>query len=66
MDEKPFKPGGEKGKLHRKLGVPIGERIPHNKLIAATHSKDAETRDMAIHAVTMMGWKHKGRKKAKT
>ena len=63
---KPFKPGGRPGALHEKLGVAIGTRIPHARLVEASHSADQETRDMAIRAMTMAGW-HKGgkRKKAK-
>jgi len=58
-----FHPGGEKGKLHRELGVPEGEKIPPAKLASALHSKDTETRNDAIRAKTMMGWRHTGPKK---
>ena len=60
---KAFKPGGTPGKLHRALGIPVGERIPYARLQEAMHSKDAEVRDMAIRAHTMAGWGK--RKKAK-
>lgn len=56
---KAFDPGGEKGKLHRALGIPEGQKIPHDRLMAAMHSKDREVRDMAIRANTMMHWHHK-------
>lgn len=53
-----FHPGGEKGKLHRELGIPEGEKIPKKRLEAATHSKNREVRDDAIRAETMEGWRH--------
>lgn len=53
-----FKPGGEKGKLHRELGVPEDKTIPRSKLSAALHSKNREVKDDAIRAKTMMGWRH--------
>lgn len=58
-----FHPGGQKGKLHREMGIPEGEKIPPKKLEAATHSKSREVRDDAIRAETMKGWNHKGRGK---
>ncbi len=58
-----FHPGGQKGKLHREMGIPEGEKIPPKKLEAATHSKNREERDDAIRAETMKGWNHKGRGK---
>jgi len=58
-----FRPGGEKGKLHRELGVPEGEKIPASKLQSALHSKSTEVRNDAIRAKTMMGWNHGGAKK---
>jgi len=67
MDEKPkrkwkkeFNPGGEKGKLHRELGAPEGEKIPAGKLEKAAHSKDPEIRRDAKRAETMKKWKHDG------
>ena len=62
---KAFKPGGTPGKLHRALGIPVGERIPYARLREAMHSKDAEVRDMAIRAHVMAGWSKKGRAKKK-
>ena len=57
---KTWKPGGEKGKLHRELGVPEAQKIPAGKLAAATHSEDPEIRRDAIRAETMEGWHHGG------
>lgn len=60
-----FKPGGSKGKLHREMGVPEGEKIPPGRLRAATHSKNPEERRDAIRAETMIHkFKHTGRKHA--
>jgi hypothetical protein len=56
--KKDFKPGGEKGKLHREMGIPEGEKIPADKLEAAAHSSDPEKRRDAIRAQTMKKWKH--------
>jgi hypothetical protein len=54
---KNFHPGGEKGKLHREMGIPEGEKIPKDKLAAATHSSDPEKRRDAIRAETMSHWR---------
>jgi hypothetical protein len=56
---KDFHPGGSKGKLHREMGIPEGQKIPASKLKAAEHSKNRTVRDDAIRAATM--GKHKGR-----
>lgn len=56
--KKDFHPGGEKGKLHREIGVPAGEKIPAVKLTKAAHSKNPEVRRDAIRAETMKKWKH--------
>ena len=53
-----FNPGGEKGKLHREIGVKAGEKIPVAKLTKAAHSKNPEIRRDAIRAETMKKWKH--------
>ena len=58
--KKAFKPGGEKGKLHRELGVAEGEKIPAGKLAEAEHSKNPEIKRDAGRAKTMMGWRHSG------
>lgn len=54
---KPFKPGGKKGKLHREIGVPVGQKIPPAKLAAAEKSSNPEIKRDAIRAKTMAGWK---------
>lgn len=41
-----FKPSG-KGKLHRALGIPEGQKIPASRLASATHSKNPHVRHMA-------------------
>lgn len=61
IPKKDFHPGGEKGKLHRKLGVPEGDKIPARRLRAATHSRNSEIRQDAIRAKTMKGWKKPGK-----
>lgn len=57
-----FHPGGEKGKLHRELGVPEGQKIPRGRLSHALRSSNTEVRNDAIRAKTMMGWHHDGKK----
>jgi hypothetical protein len=59
MAKKPFNPGGQKGKLHRELGVPVGKKIPAAKMAAALKSKNPEIRRDAIRARTMAKWKKK-------
>jgi hypothetical protein len=59
---KNFHPGGQKGKLHRAMGIPEGEKIPAAKLAAAARSNDPAKRRMAIRAQTMKRWNHIGRK----
>ena len=54
---KNFHPGGEKGKLHRELGIPVGEKIGPERIAQATHSRDPEIRRDAIRARTMSHWK---------
>lgn len=55
---KGFHPGGEKGKLHREIGVPAGEKIPAEKLAEAKRSRNPEIRRDAIRAATMKKWDH--------
>lgn len=55
---KPFNPAGHKGKLHRELGIPEGEKIGASRLAAAAHSENTEIRNDAIRAQTMKRWKH--------
>lgn len=59
-----WKPGGERGKLHRELGVPEGEKIPARRLAEAEHSENPEIRRDAVRAKTMEGWRHGGGKPA--
>lgn len=63
-----FHPAGEKGKLHREMGIPEGKKIPAAKLEAAAHSSDPEKRRDAIRAETMKKWHHggKGRRRERT
>jgi len=53
-----FHPGGEKGKLHRELGIPEGKKIPRDRLNAAARSDNPEIKRDAIRAKTMEGWRH--------
>ena len=59
-----FKPGGEKGKLHRELGIPTDEKIPTARLASAAHSSNPEIRRDAIRAETMKGWHHGKKRKS--
>lgn len=54
--KKGWRPGGSPGKLHREIGVPVGEKIPAEKLRAATHSSNPEIKRDAIRAETMKSW----------
>lgn len=56
-----FNPGGQKGKLHRELGIPEDKKIPAKRLEQAAHSKNPEIRRDAIRAQTMKKWNHKGK-----
>ena len=56
---KGWKPGGERGKLHRELNIPADEKIPSARLKEAERSGNPEIRRDAIRAKTMEGW-HKG------
>ena len=64
VPKKEFNPSGEKGKLHRELGIKEGEKIPAARLAEAEHSENPEIKRDAIRAKTMEGWKHGGRKAA--
>lgn len=55
-----FKPGGQKGKLHRELGIPEGEKIPAARLASAVRSSNPEVKRDAVRAQTMKGWNHGG------
>jgi hypothetical protein len=54
------------GALHKDLGVPEGEKIPEDKLRAATHSKDPLVRKRANFAMTLKGLHHGGEKKTRS
>jgi hypothetical protein len=41
---------GHKGRLHRALGVPEGEKIPREKIEKASHSDNPHLRHMAQFA----------------
>ena len=62
MKKQAFNPGGQKGKLHREIGVPVGKKIPAKKLAAAAKSKNPEIRRDAVRAQTMKKWNHRGAK----
>lgn len=62
--KKGWKPGGQKGKLHRELGISTDKKIPSARLTAAEHSKDPEIKRDAIRAKTMEGWNHGGKKRS--
>lgn len=46
-------PKSSKGKLHRELGVPEGEKIPAKKLAKASHSKSPTIRKQVALAKTL-------------
>jgi len=56
---KKFNPGGEKGKLHRELGVSTSKKIGKSRLAKAAHSKNPEIARDAKRAQTMAKWRHK-------
>lgn len=48
-----------KGRLHKALGVPAGEKIPAGKLARAAQSSDPHMRQMANYAKNAKKWKKK-------
>ena len=48
-----------KNGLHNALGIKPGEKIPEERVEAATHSKNEHVAKMAHLAQTMEGWHHK-------
>jgi hypothetical protein len=44
-----------KGKLHKKLGVPLDDKIPEAKLSKAAHSKNPNLKKEAVLAQTIRG-----------
>jgi hypothetical protein len=53
-----FHPGGEKGKLHRELGISTDKKIPAKRLTAAAHSDNPEVKRDAVRAEIMESWRH--------
>jgi hypothetical protein len=47
-----------KGKLHARLGIPQGQKIPASKLESAAHSKDPSLRKEAQFAINAKKFKH--------
>lgn len=56
--QNPFKPCS-KGKLHKALDVPMGKKIPENKLEKAEHSKNKTLKKEAVLAETSKGFRKK-------
>lgn len=53
-----------KGKLHKKLGVPEGDKIPEEKLRSALSSKDKTERAEARLAMTLKRFHPAAKKKS--
>lgn len=53
-----FNPGGHKGKLHRELGIPEGEKIGKARIARAERSSNPEIARDAKRAETMGKWHH--------
>lgn len=51
-------PPSSKGKLHSKLGVPMGKKIPEKKLAAGAKSKSPTIRKEVALARTLKGMHH--------
>ena len=49
-----------KNGLHNALGIKPGEKIPEDRLEAASHSDNAHVKAMAVLAKNMKGWHHGG------
>lgn len=50
-------PKSSKGKLHKALGVPAGEKIPAKKLDKAANSSNPKIKKEAVLAKTLKGLK---------
>jgi hypothetical protein len=48
-----------KGKLHKNLGIPAGEKISSKKLSKAAHSKNPTIKKEAVLAETLKGFRKK-------
>lgn len=55
---KDFNPGGQKGKLHRELGINPKEKIGKSRLAQAANSRNPEIARDAKRAQTMGKWNH--------
>lgn len=44
------------GGLHRALGIPTNQKIPADKIEAATHSDNPHVRSMSVLAKNMSHW----------
>lgn len=55
-----IKPSHE-GRLHKKLGVPEGEKISESRLESAKHSSNPATRKQATFAMNAKHWHHGGK-----
>jgi hypothetical protein len=51
----------KKGALHEDLGIPLGEKIPAERLKQAEHSKNPQIRRRAISAEGFKHMRHGGR-----
>lgn len=47
-----------RGKLHAKLGIPQGQKIPLSRLLAAKRSKSGAMRKEANFAINARGFSH--------
>ena len=47
-----------KGGLHDALGISQDEKIPHERVVAASHSKNPHTQKMGQMALNMSKFKH--------
>jgi hypothetical protein len=52
-------PESSKGKLHKKLKIPAGEKIPDAKIMKAEKSKNPTLRKEAVLAQTLKGMRRK-------
>lgn len=46
------------GALHKKMGIPIGKKIPQKSLLAEKHSNNPLTRKQATFAINARKWHH--------
>lgn len=55
---KKFNPGGTPGKLHREIGVPVGQKIGKARLASAARSANPTVARDAKRAEVMGKWHH--------